>query len=88
MNDSFMSVIYRCLYGLVSLCKTLELSPFVLCPDLVYVLFVSLINVGNGSRHVFVVHIICDFWSAHFVSCYIITLSCGHMYKCAYLYIV
>ena len=66
-----------CLYGLVSLCKSL-ISPFVLCSDLFYVLAVSLINVRNGSRRVFVVHLICDCCRACVVSCYIITHDLPH----------
>ena len=50
-----------------------ELSPFVLCPDLFYVLSVSLIHVRNGNRRVFAVHLICDCCRACVVSCYIIT---------------
>ena len=51
-----------------------ELSPFVICPDLCYVLDVSLINVRNGIRRVFVVHIICDCcMGTCVVSCYITT---------------
>jgi hypothetical protein len=45
----------------------------VLCPDLFYVLSGSGINVRNGSRRVFVVHLICDCYRARVVSCYIIT---------------
>jgi len=45
----------------------------VLCPDLFYVLSGSWINVRNGSRRVFVVHLICDCCRARVVSCYIIT---------------
>ena len=37
-----------------------ELSPFVLCPDLFYVLFVSLTYIKNGRIHIFVIHIIHD----------------------------
>ena len=49
-----------------------ELSPFVLYPYLFYILYVSLINVRNGSARVFVAHIICDCCRARVVFCYII----------------
>ena len=62
------TLLFSCLYGLVSLCKSLY---FVRICFMYYLAF--LINVRNGSRRVFVVHLICDCCRARVVSCYVIT---------------
>ena len=66
LSDSKGFVLCSCLYGLVRVISVCSLS------GIFYVLSVSWINVRNGSRRVFVVHLICDCCRARVVSSFII----------------